>query len=35
MLADFLAQNIKATVTDQNDNYIFAQVEGHTIKLDK
>lgn len=35
MLADFLAQNIKATVTDQNDNYIFAQVEGHTFKLDK
>ncbi|MGX5377499.1 CvfB family protein [Ligilactobacillus sp. LYQ135] len=35
MLKDILAHNITATVTDENDKYIFAQNEGLTFKLDK
>lgn len=35
MLQDVLAHNITATVTDENENYIFAQFEGLTFKLAK
>lgn len=35
MLQNILAHNITATVTDENENYIFAQLDGLTFKLAK
>lgn len=35
MLKDIMARNVTATVTDENDDFIFAQVDGLTFKLDK
>ena len=35
MLKDIMAQNVTATVTDENDEFIFAQIDGLTFKLDK
>lgn len=35
MLQDLLAKTITATVIDENDNFIFAQTQGHTFRLAK
>lgn len=35
MLKDIMAQNVTATVTDENDEFVFAQIDGLTFKLDK
>ncbi|EKW98596.1 CvfB family protein [Ligilactobacillus saerimneri] len=35
MLKDYLARTVRATVTDENDNYVFAQVDGHTFRIAK
>lgn len=35
MLKELLGHEVMATVTDENDNFVFAQVEGDTFRIDK